>query len=310
MDMGARCEGKGKQRFAGKAAKGKGSDMKATLAITLALGCAIPASATEWPASWHEPFEPFHVVGNIYYVGSKGIAAYLLVSPKGDILLDGTEAENGTMVERNIARLGFNIRDVKVLLNNHAHFDHAGALAQLKADSGAVFLANPRDKVILETGHITLENSNDLLDFPPVKVDGLLRDGEMVRVGPIAMKAIFTPGHTPGCTSWSTRVRDHGRTLAVVFPCSITVAGNRLVGNKDYPDIVADFRRSFARLGAMKADVVLTGHPELADVQGRAERRTGDRPDVYVDRMVLPKLVADSRRDFERELTKQQAAPR
>ena len=284
--------------------------MKAMLAIMLALGCVPSASATDWPAAWHEPTEPFHVVGNIYYVGSKGIAAYLIVSPKGDILLDGTEPENGAMIERNIARLGFNIRDVKVLLNNHAHFDHAGALAQLKADSGATFLASPRDKPILETGHITLENSNDLLDFPPVKVDRVLRDGEVVRLGPIAMKAIFTPGHTPGCTSWSTTVRDHGRTLAVVFPCSITVGGNRLVGNKGYPDIASDFRRSFARLGAMKADVVLPGHPDLVDVQGRAARRIGDSPDAFIDRAALPKLVAESRRDFEQELAKQQAAAR
>ena len=284
--------------------------MKAMLAITLALGCAASASATDWPAAWHEPTEPFHVVGNIYYVGSKGIAAYLIVSPKGDILLDGTEAENAPMIERNIAKLGFKIRDVKVLLNNHAHFDHAGALAQLKADSKATFLANPRDKSILETGHITLPNSNDLLDFPPVKVDRVLRDGEIVRLGPIAMKAVFTPGHTPGCTSWTTTVRDHGRTLALVFPCSITVGGNPLVGNTGYPDIVADFRRSFARLGAMNADVVLPGHPDLADVQGRAARRTGDSPDAFIDRAALPKLVADSRRDFEQELAKQQAGVR
>jgi len=284
--------------------------MRAMLAITLALGCAAPASATDWPASWHEPTEPFHIVGNIYYVGSKGIASYLIVSPKGDILLDGTEAENAPMIERNIAKLGFHIRDVRVLLNNHAHFDHAGALAQLKADSGAIFLANPRDRSILETGHITLENSNDLLDFPPVKVDRLLRDGEVVRVGPIAMKAIFTPGHTPGCTSWSTTVRDHGRTLAVVFPCSITAGGNRLVGNKRYPDIVADYRRSFARLRTMKADVVLTGHPELTDVQGRAARRTGDSPDAFIDPTALSKLVANSRRDFESELAKEQRAVR
>jgi len=284
--------------------------MKAMLAIMLALGCGASASATDWPAAWHEPAEPFHVVGNIYYVGSKGIAAYLIVSPKGDILLDGTEAENAPMIERNIAKLGFNIRDVKVLLNNHAHFDHAGALAQLKADSKATFLANPRDRSILETGHITLENSNDLLDFPPVKVDRLLRDGETVRVGPIAMKASFTPGHTPGCTSWSTTVRDHGRALAVVFPCSITTGGNRLVGNKGYPDIVADFRRSFARLEAMKADIVLTGHPELADVQDRAARRKDEGPDAFIDRGLLQKLVANARRDFERDLAKEQAAAR
>lgn len=284
--------------------------MKGLFAIGLACLLASSAAATDWPAAWHEPTEPFHVVGNIYYVGSKGIAAYLIVSPKGDVLLDGTEAENGAMVERNIAKLGFNIRDVKVLLNNHAHFDHAGALAQLKADSGATFLASPRDKPILESGHITLENSNDLLDFPPVKVDRVLRDGEIVRVGSIAMKAIFTPGHTPGCTSWSTTVRDHGRTLAVVFPCSITVGGNRLVGNKGYPQIASDFRNSFARLAAMKADVVLTGHPELADVQVRAARRHDDGPGAFIDPGLLFRLVASSRKDFDQEYAKQVAATR
>lgn len=281
--------------------------------ILTALACALFASAaaaTDWPAAWHEPTEPFHIVGNIYYVGSKGIAAYLIVSPQGDILLDGTEAENGAMIERNIAKLGFSIRDVRLLLNNHAHFDHAGALAQLKADSGAIFLANPRDKAILESGHITLPNSNDLLDFPPVKVDRTLRDGETVRVGPIAITAIFTPGHTPGCTSWSMVVRDHGRRLRVVFPCSLTVGGNRLVGNKLYPDIVADFRRSFARLAAMKADVVLTGHPELADVQGRDARRRDDSPDAFVDPSLLQRLVANARRDFEQELAKEEAGGR
>jgi len=281
--------------------------------ILIGLACTMLASsaaATDWPAAWHEPIEPFHVVGNIYYVGSKGIAAYLIVSPKGDILLDGTEAENGAMIERNIAKLGFNIRDVKVLLNNHAHFDHAGALAQLKTDSGATFLANPRDKAILESGHITLPNSNDLLDFPPVEVDRTLRDGETVRVGPIAMTAIFTPGHTPGCTSWSTVVRDHGRALRVIFPCSLTAGGNRLVGNKLYPEIVSDYRKSFARLAAMKADVVLTGHPELTDVQGRAARRRDDEPDVFVDSGLLQRLVASSRRDFEQELAKEEAVAR
>jgi metallo-beta-lactamase class B len=281
--------------------------------ILTALACALFASAaaaTDWPAAWHEPTEPFHIVGNIYYVGSKGIAAYLIVSPQGDILLDGTEAENGAMIERNIAKLGFSIRDVKLLLNNHAHFDHAGALAQLKADSGAIFLANPRDKAILESGHITLPNSNDLLDFPPVKVDRTLRDGETVRVGPIAITAIFTPGHTPGCTSWSMVVRDHGRRLRVVFPCSLTVGGNRLVGNTLYPDIVADFRRSFARLAAMKADVVLTGHPELADVQVRAARRHDDGPGAFIDPGLLFRLVASSRKDFDQEYAKQVAATR
>lgn len=284
--------------------------MKLAMAIGVACTLASSAAAADWPASWHEPTAPFHVVGNIYYVGSKGLASYLIVSPKGAILLDGTEAENAPMIERNIAKLGFNIRDVKVLLNTHAHFDHAAALARLKADSGGLLFASPGDRPILESGHIMVENSNDLPDFPPVKVDRLLSDGEVVRLGPIAIKAIFTPGHTPGCTSWSMTVRDHARRLAVVFPCSITTAGNKLVGNRGYPGIVDDYRRTFTRLDATKADVVLTAHPELSDVLGRAERRRDDSPDAFVDPRLLSRLVASSRHDFEQELAKEQAAIR
>jgi metallo-beta-lactamase class B len=214
------------------------------------------------------------------------------------------------MIEHNIAALGFNIRDVKLLLNTHAHFDHAAGLARLRQDSGARLAASPGDRPILESGHITVENSNDLPDFPAVKVDHVLHDGETVQVGPIAMRAIFTPGHTPGCTSWSMTAEDHGRALRVLFPCSITVAGNKLVGNRTYPGIVEDYRRTFDRLAAMNPDVVLTAHPELSDVQGRAARRIDDRPDGFVDRALLPKLVAESRQAFEEELAKEQAAAR
>jgi len=140
-----------------------------------------------------------------------------------------------------------------------------------------------------------------------VKVDGIVRNGQIVRQGPLAMQAILTPGHTPGCTSWITQVRDGGRTLRVVFPCSLTTAGNKLIGNRGYPGIVTDYRLSFARLSAVKADIVLTAHPELADVLGRAARRTTDGADAYVDPAMLPKLVAGARQDFEHDLAQERA---
>ncbi|HWI87326.1 MAG TPA: subclass B3 metallo-beta-lactamase [Sphingomonas sp.] len=283
--------------------------MKPAVAAGLLVALTAPASA-DWPSSWHEPTAPFHVVGNIYYVGSKGLASYLITSPEGAILLDGTLAENVPAIERNIASLGFTIRDVKILLNTHAHFDHAAGLARLKADSEARLFASAGDKPILESGHLKVENSNDLPDFAPVRVDRTLRDNEVVRLGPIVMRAILTPGHTPGCTSWTTIVRDHGRSLRVVFPCSITTAGNRLIGNMGYRGIVADYRRSFARLGALHADVVLTAHPEIADVQGRAARRRDDGPDAYIAPKSLHEIVAAAQRDFERDLLKEKAAAR
>ncbi|WP_240320692.1 subclass B3 metallo-beta-lactamase [Sphingomonas crusticola] len=281
------------------------------IGVAIAIGGMLTvagAAQADWPSAWHEPTEPFHVVGNVYYVGSKGLAAYLLVSPHGNILIDGTMAQNVPAIERNIAKLGFRVRDVKLLLNTHAHFDHAAGLAALKRDSGAKLLASAADRPILESGHIRVENSNDLPDFPPVKVDGLVSNGQVVRLGPIALKATLTPGHTPGCTSWSTIVQDKGRRLAVVFPCSITTAGNKLIGNKGYPGIVADYRLTFARLGAMKADVVLTAHPELSDVLGRAARRRDESPEAFIDRNLLPKLVGDARAQFEADLRQEQGA--
>jgi metallo-beta-lactamase class B len=284
---------------------------KAIRAIGLFLAAALSALArADVPSAWTEPAEPFHIVGNIYYVGSKGLASYLIVSPQGDILIDGTLAQNVPAIERNIARLGFSIRDVKLLLNTHAHYDHAAGLAQLKADSGALLLASEGDRPILESGHIRVQNSNDLPDFPPVKVDGPLRDGQIVRVGSIRLQAVLTPGHTPGCTSWSMTVPGKGRLLRVIFPCSITTAGNRLIGNSGYPGIVADYRRSFDRLGGMKADIVLTAHPELAEVLDRAGRRKDDRPDAFIDPTLLPRIVADARGQFERDLAQERGAGR
>jgi metallo-beta-lactamase class B len=281
--------------------------MKRAFAIAAALTLTGPACATDWPASWHEPTEPFHIVGNVYYVGGKGLASYLIVSKQGDILVDGTLAENVPFIERNIAKLGFAVRDVKILLNTHAHFDHAAGLAKLKADSGAKLFASAGDRPILESGHITVENSNDLPDFPAVKVDHEVRDGELVQLGSIRVRAILTPGHTPGCTSWSLDVPDRGRMLRVLLPCSLTSAGNKLIGNKTYPGIVGDYQKSFARLSAEKADVVLTAHPELADVLGRAARRKGDLADAFVDPGLLPRLVSDARTQFEQDLVAERA---
>ena len=133
----------------------------------------------------------------------------------------------------------------------------------------------------------------------------MVRDGEVVRLGNVALTAHLTPGHTPGCTSWSMTAPDRGVTRRVLFPCSISVAGNRLVGNRAYPGIVGDFRATFAKLAAMSADIVLTSHPEAADVVERGARRRAGQRNAFVDRTLLPRLVAEYRGDFDTELAAQ-----
>ena len=276
-------------------------------ALALALAVAIQAPAWASPAAWTQAQAPFHIVGDIYYVGSKGLAAYLITSPEGHVLIDAPLAENAPMIEANIKALGFRLQDVKILLNNHAHHDHAGGLAQLKKDTGAQLLAAPGDVWALEHGKARGDNTAGLPSWPGVKVDRLLHDGEVVRLGTIALTALFTPGHTPGCTSWAMETQERGATRHVLFPCSLSVAGNVLAGNKAYPPIVADYRKSFDRLESYNgAEVVLTFHPEVADVIGRHEaERLGD-PNAWDDSGQLGAILSDTSDAFDKALGKPQ----
>jgi|KBSMisStandDraft_5_1062788.scaffolds.fasta_scaffold198026_2 metallo-beta-lactamase class B len=262
------------------------------------------------PPDWSRPVPPFRIVGNIYYVGVTGLGAYLFTSQAGLILLDGTLPENAPQIERNIAKLGFRPGDVKILLNSHAHYDHAGGLAQLKRDTGAKLLASAGDRPALEKGFHIAESAYGGFTFPPVRVDGVLVDGQPVRLGAIALTPVITPGHTAGCTSWMTTVFERGRRLRVFFPCSATVAGNKLIGNRTYPGIVGDYRRTFRRLKQVQADVILPPHPEWADVLGRARRAAAGDRDAWLMPDVLPKLVTGWEKDFDAELSKAVAAAR
>lgn len=282
------------------------------LPLLLAL-LAGPAVAQRDPPTWTQETAAFRVVGPIWYVGTKGLSAYLIKTRAGAILIDGTLAENVPAIERNIVAAGTRLRDVKLLLNSHAHFDHAAGLAGLKAAVGrdggsARLVAGAADKTALDMGIPPGEVNYGVITFPAVRVDRAVGDGEQVRLGGIVLTAHATPGHTPGNTTWSMRVVEGGRSLRVVFPGSLNVAGNRLIGNTRYPGIVADFRRSLAAMARMGADVVLPGHPEAADVLGRGARAAAGNKDAFVAPGLLAKTTADAARAFEAELVKQRAA--
>jgi len=283
------------------------------LALSVSAVMATPptgrtATVSSTPAAWRKPVKPFRIVGDIYYVGSEGLAAYLIKSPQGAILLDGTLAENAAMIERNIEALGVPLNQVKLLLSDHAHNDHVGALAQIKRDTGASLAAGAGDRWALEHGQPPGQVDYTPFPFPPVKVDRAVRDEETVQVGPNVLTAHSTPGHTPGCTSWSMTVQEGGRPVDVIFLCSITVAGNVLVGNTAYPGIVDDFRSTFAKLAATKTDVVLTSHPEIADVLGREARWKPGQPNPFIDPVVLAAIVATARENFGTALKTARAA--
>jgi len=259
------------------------------------------------PPEWSAPTAPFPIAGPIHYVGTKGLAAYLIATPRGAILLDATATGNAALIEANIRAEGFRLDDVKWLITTHEHWDHVGALAQIKQDTHALLFAEQVQVRGLAIGNALSDNDAHPRPFPPVKVDRALRDGETIRLGGVALTPVLTPGHTPGCTSWRMRVTDRGRPLEVIFLCSITVAGNKLVGNRAYPNIVADFRRSFAELENMPADIVLPGHPDAADVLGREAKVKAGQADAFIDPALLKRMVGEARVAFDAELAKQEA---
>jgi metallo-beta-lactamase class B len=280
----------------------------ALIASLMAAGVAVAAPSV--PADWSAPTDPFRVADNLYYVGTAGISAWLITTPKGHIVIDGAMPTSAPLIQSSIRRLGFQPKDVKILLNTHAHFDHTGGLADLKRDTGARLLANPADRKALETGiYPGWEEVRDL-DFAPVKVDGDLKDGQAVRLGDAVLTPHFTPGHSPGCTTWTFRATDRGRPLDVLLYCSTSVAANRLVSRErgpQYPGIVEDYRNSFARLKTLKADVFLAPHGEQFGLEAKRAKLKSDGVNPFVDPEELARRVTASEADFSRELARQEA---
>lgn len=278
-----------------------------TLLAVLALTTTVRADAP--PASWTKPIRPYRVVGNIYYVGSEGLSAWLISSSEGHVLLDsGPSPAGAKLIEANVQTLGFKLADVKILINTHAHFDHAGGLAQLKADTGAKVWASRPDKPALEKGQHFGDNDNGLTPFAPVKVDKSFGDGQKLKLGETTLVAHLTSGHTIGCTTWTTQVVERGQPLNVTFPCSTSVAGNVLVGNKTYKSIVADYRATFARLAVLPTDVMLPGHEEQGRLLDKRRKMLGGDTKAFIDPTELPTSVEASRKAFETELARQQKA--
>ena len=209
------------------------------------------------------PAEPFRIAGNFYYVGATDVSAFLITGPEGHVLLDAGYPTTAKMIMESIAKLGFDIRDVKVLLNSEPHPDHAGGLAVLQQASGAQLWASEASAPVLASGGDDPDGVLPLralvrlgiVGFPPARVDHQFKDGDTIRVGPIAITAHVTAGHTRGCTSWSFPVRDGDRTLDVVSACDMGV-----LATSTYPEQAADRERSFRLLRSLPADIWVTAH--------------------------------------------------
>ena len=256
---------------------------------------------------WNTPTEPFKMIGNVYYVGTDGLASYLITSPQGHILVDTVMPEATSQIKASIEKLGFKVTDIKYLVNTHAHIDHTGGLAELKQASGAQMIAGEADKPLLEGGYYPGAQEESALAFPPVKVDRTVREGDKVTVGDVTLTARETPGHSPGCTSWEFSVKDGDAMRSVLIFCSGTVALNRLVPNPTYPGIVTDYRQTFARAKDMKVDVLLAPHPEMYKMAEKRAKLAEGGPNPFVNPGEFNDYAATLEKAFEDALAKQTA---
>ena len=253
------------------------------------------------------PHEAFTVIGNIHHVGGASVSAYLITTEEGHFLIDGILPQSPPMIIENIEELGFDVADVKYLLNSHAHIDHSGGLAGLQQASGATMVASAGDTPILESGRIEF-GPTSTMPFPPVRVDEVIEDGGTLTLGDTTLTAVITPGHSPGCTSWKTETTaSDGETYSVFFHCS-TSLGGQTVAPESYPGMVDDYRSSFERIANEDADVFLAFHAGMFGMEEKYQALLADDALAFVDPEALGAFNAASQRQFEDALKQQEAA--
>jgi len=286
--------------------------MKTTFRHLLAAAlCASVFAAPVLAADWNGPQEPFALFGNTYYVGTAGLSSVLITSKAGHILIDGATPQAAAQIAQHIRQLGFRVEDIRYILTSHEHFDHAGGIAELQKLSGATVLTSPEALKVLRTG---LADKGDpqytgpdggLPPMTPVAKLRAVRDGEVVTLGPLAVTARFTPGHTRGGTSWTWRASEAGKTVDLVYADSLNAVaadGKRFDGNPGYPGARADIERSMATVEGLKCDVLVSAHPEFSGLWERKAKQPQMGNTAFIDGNACKAYVATARERLQKRL--------
>lgn len=275
--------------------------MKVIASLILA-ACAAGANAQD--RDWSSPQQPFTIYGNTHYVGTGGISAILVTSPQGHILVDGTTAEGAQVVADNIRTLGYKLEDVKYILSSHSHEDHAGGISTLQKLTGATVLAGQANVETMRTGVSPRIDPQfgALSNFAGSAMVRAVADGEVVKLGPLAVKAHSTPGHTAGGTSWSWQSCEAGACKNVVFVDSLSAVSADGYRFTDHPEVVAQLRGSIGAVEALACDVAIAAHPEVNDLWGRQQRAAKEGAAAYVDTRSCRAIAEAGRKRLEARL--------
>lgn len=262
----------------------------------------------QFSGSYSDPVEPFRIVGNIHYAGAANIASYLITTPQGHILIDTGMNEMHDVIKTNVAKLGFKVEDIRIMLSSHAHFDHIEGHAAMQRATGAQVMAMTGDAEALQSGH---DNSAlGALGWEPVPVARVLKHGDTVSLGGATLRALHAPGHTQGATTWITTVEDGGQQYTVAFLGGTTPNGGvPLFGNPRHRNVVEDTRRTFKTLQAEKQpDIVLIGHPQAMFAKTADRIRKGERPHPLLNGAeVWTKALANGAAAFEKRVAEERA---
>ncbi|MEI8595705.1 HARLDQ motif MBL-fold protein [Photobacterium sp. Hal280] len=253
--------------------------------------------------SWAKPIDPFQIAQDVWYVGTENLSSVLITSPEGHVLIDAALETNAALIRTNIESLGFNVTDIKYLLNSHARLDQAGGLARLKMWSGGQLVASPDNAAQLARGGKSDFALGDALPFPPVHVDKIIQDKESFSLGAIQVTALFTPGHLPGATSWKIEL-SNGQEL--LYADSLATPGYHLINNKNYPNLVADLRYSFDLLASQSPDIFIANKGNRFKLTDKRRRYYSGDKEAFIDRDGLKHYVDASRKSFEQQLANQQ----
>jgi metallo-beta-lactamase class B len=265
------------------------------------------------PPDWVNPFPPHRIMNNLYYVGSEGLASFLITTPDGNIVINSSLEQSVPLIQASIEKLGFKFSDTKILLISHAHWDHCAGSAKIKAMTGAKYMVMTEDVPVVESGgkkDFRYGNDPDAF-YPPAKVDRVLHDGDEVKLGDVVLVAHKTAGHTKGCTTWTMKVTDDksGKTYDVVIVGSPNVnPGYILVNNAEYLRIAQDYEHEFAVLKALPCDIFLGAHGAYYDMAAKYPKLNTGGENPFIDPQGYKAYIADRESAFKEELAKQQAA--
>lgn len=250
---------------------------------------ATPAAKCADCDQWNEPMAPFQIYGNSWYVGTKNLSSILITSDFGHVLLDGGLPQSAPLIAANIESLGFKLQDIKAILVSHAHFDHAGGISQLQRLSGAqVFARRPANEALL-SGKLTRDDPQFGVkgsSFEPVKNVWVVQDDQLLGIGSIRLRAVGTPGHTPGSTTWTWESCDAGKCLNMVYADSLTPVSApkfRFTAKQGDTSAADRFAASIDAIARLKCDVLITPHPGVSQFLERIAKRPADKPDAIAD---------------------------